>query len=161
MSAASTTLSAGRSKAYRTILWGGLIAGVLDLTAALVTNGLRGIAPLRILQSIASGLLGSNSYRGGFSTAALGVGLHFIIATGAAAVYYAASRKLRFLVGQAIISGLLYGIAVYLFMNLVVLPLSAFPHRISFRPALLVTGLIVHMLCVGIPIALVVRHYSK
>jgi hypothetical protein len=138
-----------------------LAAGVLDLTAALVTNGLRGLAPGRVLQSIASGLLGAESYRGGSGTAALGVLLHFVIAFGAAAVFYAASRQLRFLVRRPFVAGPLYGVAVYLFMSFVVLPLSAFPHKISPTPASLATGLAVHMLCVGLPIALAVRAATK
>ena len=85
-----------------------------------------------MLQSIASGVLGLNSYNGGLKTAALGLGLHFIIATGWAAIFYLASRKLKFMVQQPIVSGLLYGIAVYCLMNLVVLPLSAFPHKMQF-----------------------------
>ncbi len=148
------------SSPYHVILLAGLIAGVLDLTAALVTYGLRGLKPVRVLQAIASGLLGLDSYKGGLKTAALGVVLHFIIATAAAAIYYAASRKLKFLVRQAIVCGLLYGIAVYFFMNLVVLPLSAFPHKVSFPLSSLVTGLIVHMLCVGLPISLTVPRFS-
>jgi hypothetical protein len=143
------------------ILLGGLIAGVLDITAAVVTTLVRGGRPARMLQSIAGGVLGAASFQGGLKTAALGLVLHFVIAFGATAVYYAASRKLTFLIRQPIISGLLYGVAVYFFMNLVVLPLSAVPFKVSFRPSLLVTGLIVHMLCVGLPIALVVRRYSK
>jgi hypothetical protein len=148
------------SKPFKTILLAGLVAGVLDLTAAVVTTILRGRPPTRMLQSIASGVLGLDSYNGGLKTAALGVVLHFVIATGAAAVFYAASRKLTFLVRQAIVSGVFYGIVVYFFMNLVVLPLSAFPHKVTFPLSSLVIGLGVHMLCVGLPIALVVRRYS-
>jgi uncharacterized membrane protein YagU involved in acid resistance len=150
-----------RSRTYKSILWGGLIAGALDLTAALVTNVARGSSPLRILQSIASGLLGANSYTGGLATAALGVLLHFLIALCAAAIDYVLSRKLKLLARHAIIGGVLYGVGVYWFMNLVVLPLSAVPFKVSFRPDLLATGLIVHALCVGLPIALITRHYSK
>jgi uncharacterized membrane protein YagU involved in acid resistance len=159
--ATSHAFSNEGSRPYAAILWAGLVAGVLDLTAALVTNTLRGLRPLRILQAISSGLLGLDSYSGGFKTAALGVVLHFIIALGAAAVYYAASLRLTSLVRWAVPSGLLYGIAVYFFMNLVVLPLSKFPHKVSFRPSLLVTGLVVHMLCVGLPIALVIRRFRS
>ena len=158
MSAASASLPRNKSKAYQAILWGGLIAGCLDLTAAFIAFGLQGTAPVRIMQSIASGLLGMDSYAGGFKTAALGVALHFLIATGATAVFYLLSRRLKFMVRQAIIAGLLYGAAVYFFMNLVVLPLSAFPHKIAFR---FVTGLLIHLFCVGLPIALVVRRFSK
>lgn len=152
--------SLNRSNAFRAILWGGLLAGILDLSAAIVTNGFRGIAPIRILQSVASGLLGAESYKGGLRTALLGTALHFVITFTAAAIYYAVSRKLTFLVRRAVVSGLIYGIAVYWFMNLIVLPLSAVPFKITFQPAIVVTGLIVHMLCVGLPIALAVRRFS-
>ena len=150
-----------RAKRYQGIVWGGLAAGVLDLTAALVTNGLRGVTPVRLLHAIASGVLGADAYRGGARSAALGVALHFVIAFGAAVVFYAASRKIRFLVRRPVVSGLLYGVAVYLFMNLVVLPLSSIPFKVSYAPAVLATGLVVHMLCVGLPIALAVRRFSK
>ena len=149
-----------KSTALRAIFWGGLIAGVLDITAAIVTNYYRGIAPIRILQSVASGILGLESYKGGLRTAVMGTALHFLITFTATAVYYAASRRLTVLVKHAIVSGLLFGIAVYWFMNLLVLPLSAFPHKIAFRPVVVVTGLIVHMLCVGLPMALAVRRFS-
>lgn len=162
MGAASATISTRGSKAYRAILWAGLTAGVLDLTAALVTNNLRGLSPTRVLQSISSGLLGAGAFQGGTTTAALGVALHFVIALGAAAVFYGASRKVGFLVRRPVVAGLLYGAAVYLFMNLVVLPLSAVPFKVSLQPsASLAVGLVVHMLCVGLPIALVVRRHSK
>ncbi|MGH9969325.1 MAG: hypothetical protein ACREBG_16210 [Pyrinomonadaceae bacterium] len=150
-----------RSRAFRAILTGGLIAGVLDITAAIVTTLLRGGRPAQMLQSIASGVLGDVSYQGGPKTAALGLMLHFVIALGATAVFFGASRWLGFLVRQAIISGLLYGVVVYFFMNLVVLPLSRVPFKVTFRPSGLIIGLIVHMLCVGLPIALVVRRYSN
>jgi len=147
------------SYAVRAIFWGGFIAGVLDITAAFVLNAK--VGPMRVLRGIASGLLGANATQGGVGTALLGLLLHFVIAFGAAVVYYAASRKLTFLVRQAIVCGLLYGIAVYWFMNLVVLPLSAFPRKIQFHASAVATGLIIHMLCVGLPIALAVRRFSK
>lgn len=147
-------------KAFKTILLAGVIAGVLDIVAAVVTTVLRGRPPMRMLQSIASGLLGLNSYNGGLKTAALGLVLHFIIATGWAAVFYVASRKLSFPVRQPIISGLLYGIFVFCFMNLIVLPLSAFPHKVSFTLSSVIIGVSVIMFCVGLPIALIVRRYS-
>jgi len=148
------------SKAYRTILLGGLSAGVLDLTAALVTSGLRGVKPIRVLQYIASGLLGADSFKGGLATATFGASLHFLIAFVAAAVYYGASRKLDFMMEQALVAGALYGIAVYLFMNLIVLPLSAV-NKPPFTFTSLVTGLIIHMLFVGLPISLATRLYAK
>ena len=160
MGATSTAFSLERSKAYRAILFGGLIAGALDITAAFINSGLRGRSPVWVLQFIASGVLGADSFTGGFTSAALGLALHFLIAFVATAVYYAASRKLKFMVDRAVICGLLYGIVVYLFMNLVVLPLTL-PVKISYTPASVATGVIILMLCIGLPIALVVRRYSK
>src|SRR5262245_44693959 len=102
------------SKANLAILWGGLICGIMDMTAACIFYGvLRGVQPIKIMQSVASGLLGAASYNGGIATAALGLFLHFVIAYGAATVFYFASRKLLFMTQHAIICGLLYGIAVY------------------------------------------------
>lgn len=161
MSTASAALSLEKPKAYRTIFWGGLIAGTLDILAAFVNSGWRGVSPTRVLQSIASGLLGANSFKGGFATAVLGLVLHFFIATTAAAVYYAASRKLKVLIEQPIVCGLAYGIPVYLVMNLIVLPLSAVPFKVSHAPTNVATAALILMFCVGLPIALVIRRHSK
>jgi len=142
------------------ILWGGLIAGALDLTYALTFYGAQGVKPIRIPQSIASGLLGVNSFKGGFATAALGVALQFIIALGAASFYYAASRKLTVLTRQAVVCGLLYGGAFYFFMHWVVLPLSAAP-EFKHSTVSIVSDFIAHMFFVGLSISLAVRRYSR
>ena len=157
MVAISHTLPLQKPQAFRAIFWGGLIAGILDLTAALVNSNLQGRSLIGVLQAIASGLLGVDSFKGGFATAALGVVVHFVIATGATTVYYAASRKLTFLVKQPVVCGLIYGVAVYLFMNSIVVPLSVAPFGIPYT----LTGLTIHIFCVGLPIALVVSRCSK
>jgi hypothetical protein len=160
MSADSTAISVKQPKRYRAILWGGLLAGILDITGACVNSAFRGRSPIWVLQSIAGGLLGPNSFKGGLRAAALGAVLHFFIAFVACAVYYLASRKLRFLVNRAIVCGVLYGVAVYLFMYMIMLPMRF--HRSFVHPlGAVVIGLITHILCVGLPISLVVRRYSK
>jgi hypothetical protein len=155
-----STAAPASSGAFPAIFWGGLACGILDITQAFVAWGVGGVKPVRILQSVASGLLGARAYVGGWETAALGAALHFLIAFGAAAVYYAASRKFAFLTGSAVISGMLYGEAVFLFMNFVVLPLSAIHKSPAFSTPLIITGPIGHMFLVGLPIALAVRRYS-
>jgi hypothetical protein len=146
-----------RNAAVFAILVGGAIAGALDITYAIVFSGFRGVPAARVLQSVASGLLGAASYRGGAPTAALGLLLHFVIAFRWAAIFYLASRRLTFLLRQPIVSGIAYGIAVYAVMNLVVLPISAFPGRPSTVPLVVITGLLVHMFLIGLPIALATR----
>jgi uncharacterized membrane protein YagU involved in acid resistance len=149
------------SQVYRAIGWAGLLAGSLDLTAAFVEAGLEGRGPVSLLQGIAGGLLGMSSFRGGLATAALGAFFHFLIATTAAAVFYLASRKLKFLVKHALPSGLLYGVAVYVFMYYIVLPISAYHTKIALpNMAELLRDVAVHMFMVGLPISLMVRKYS-
>lgn len=149
-----------RSPAVRAIFWGGLIAGILDITYAFVQSGLHGVGPILVLQSVASGLLGRPSYEGGLATAALGLALHFLIATVWTAVYYAASRKLTFMVSQWVACGLLYGVVVYLFMNFVVLPLSRIAFTPRYGPTKLTIDIIGHMLLVGLPMAFATRRFG-
>jgi len=158
MNAAQAASPAESSRVLPAIAWGGLTAGVLDITVAFIRWG----NPARILKGIASGLLGPQALRGGWGTAALGLGLHFLIAFSAAAVYYLASRRLGFLTRRAVLWGLIFGIAVYMFMSWIVLPLSAFPvsGRAPFSLTSLTLSLLTHMFCVGLPIALAVRRFS-
>jgi uncharacterized membrane protein YagU involved in acid resistance len=150
-----------RLKAHQVILLGGLIAGTLDLTAACVTSWLRaGVGPVRVMQSVASGLLGAAAYAGGAKTAVLGVASHFLIATIWATVFYFVSRTFRVLTDHAIVGGLLYGVAVYVFMNFVVIPLSAVPPRAAPPLSGRIIGLLVIMFCIGLPIALIVSRFS-
>jgi hypothetical protein len=160
MNAPAATIAAQTPNTLLAVLWGGLACGVLDITAALVVYGYFGAKPLRLLQGIAGGLLGSRTYGGGIGTALLGLLCHFVIAFSAAAVYVAASRVAPFLVRHAILSGALYGIAVYFFMNRVVVPLSA-AAKFPFSFKMMVIGVVIHIFCVGLPIALAARRFGR
>lgn len=142
------------------LLYGGLFVGFVDIVEIMVFVGLKGISPTRVLQHIASGLLGRSSYGGGLPTAALGLALHFLIAFAVVAVYLAASRRLPRLVEAPIVWGLVYGLAVYLVMNRVVVPASATAPGARTLPAVL-NGLTVHVLGVGLPAALFARAASR
>jgi hypothetical protein len=145
----------GNRNALPAIAAGGLIAGVLDLTQACILFGAR--VPL----SIAAGLLGRQAFQGGIATYILGVLLHFFIAFSAAAVYYAASRRLRFLTEHPLVCGLFYGAAVEDVMNLIVLPLSALHAKGPYTLYDLILGLVVHMVVIGLPISFSVRRFAK
>lgn len=143
------------------IFWGGLIAGTLDICAAFLYAWLRArVSPVQVLHAVASGLLGVAAFQGGGKTAVLGLALHFLIATVAAGVFYFASRRLLVLIERPVMFGLLYGVAVYAFMNFVVLPLS----NVAQRPSpvwVRVINLLIIMFCVGLPIGLIVRRFSR
>jgi hypothetical protein len=140
------------------ILLATLTVGALDAIDAFVFFGLRGVSPVRILQSIASGVLGAGAYQGGARTAALGLLLHFVVAGGIAVTYFAATRMLPALHRRPLIFGALYGLAAYGVMTFVVLPLSASGMGGRLPPTpVLINGLLIHMLGVGIPSALFAR----
>ena len=157
-SAAGKTIE--RSRAVPAIAWATLVAGVLDICSAFVLAYPKGVGPIRVLQGVAAGLLGRESaIKGGLATAGLGLAIHFFIAFVVASVFYLASRKLVFLTRHAVISGLLYGVAVYGVMYWIVMPL-AYP---VVNPSLSrdLTAIGVHMSLIGLPIALIVRRYSR
>ena len=141
--------------ALRPILIGGLIAGAFDASFAFYDFGWK--MPL----GIAGGLLGPAARNGGAATWILGLFLHFFIACSAAAIYYAGSRKLTYLRDSPIVCGVFFGIAIFLVMNLVVLPLSAYHVSAPLQQAAMRKGLLIHMLFIGLPIALSVRRFSK
>jgi hypothetical protein len=153
--------TAGRSDAWRFIVLAGVVAATCDITYALVYTGWRGVPSQRLLQSVASGLLGKGAFEGGVPTAALGLALHYGICIVAASVYWAAARRLAWLVQRPVPAGILFGLAVYGFMNDVVVPLSAVPFKMSTAPLTVATGLLVHMFGVGLPIALVTRRGQR
>lgn len=136
------------------ILAGGAVAGALDLTSAFITFG------PGVPRGIAAGLLGPQARSGGAGVWILGVFLHFFIAFSAATIYCLTSRKLTFLKEHFVVCGMFYGIAVFLVMNLVVLPLCAIHFTGPYQLRGLLQGLIVHMLIIGLPIAYFARRLS-
>ena len=134
---------------------GGLIAGAIDLTQACFLFG------VKIPLAIAAGLLGPDAFQGGAGTYALGVLLHFFIACSAAAIYYAASRRLRFLTEHPLVCGLFFGSWVELVMSLIVLPLSGLHATGPYSHHDLVLGLLVHMFVIGLPISFSVRWFAR
>jgi uncharacterized membrane protein YagU involved in acid resistance len=140
------------------VLAGGLVAGTLDIVYACVFWGLRADVPAqRIFQSVASGLLGQASFDGGWSTAALGLALHFFIATSMSVTYYLVALRWPLLHQRPVLSGAAYGTLLYLIMNYVVVPLSAAPRSSSKNALWIALSVLVHMFLIGVPIALFAR----
>jgi hypothetical protein len=148
-----------RSGRVQAILVGGLVVAVLDAVDALVAYRLAfGMTPVSIYQFVASGLLGQAAFSGGAATALLGLAIHFLIAFTAAATYVLASERLSQLRRDAVEWGLAFGLAVFVVMSFVVIPLSRIPPAPPSVP-LLLNGIIGHAFLVGLPIALAARRY--
>ena len=143
------------------ILAGGIIAGILDIADALIVSWLRGGVPVRVLKYIASGVMGPEAMKGGTSMAALGLLLHFVIATGAAAVYVGVSRVVPLLLRRPVVCGLAFGLCVYFTMQYVIVPLSLVTRGTAPQPTLmLINAYGIHMLGVGLPIALCAARWA-
>jgi len=142
----------------RAIAITGLVVGAMDITSAFIIAISRGSTATRLLQFVASGLLGQKAFQGGAATAAVGLGLHFVIAFTAVAVFYAASRRFSVVRRHAAVSGVIYGLIVFGVMNLIVLPLSAAKPRHSLTGDLIQIG--IHMFVIGLPTALLIRRLS-
>ena len=146
------------SRPLRFVLAGGLVAGALDITYACVFWAIKaGVPAERIFQSVAAGLLGKDSFSGGWPTAILGLALHFFIATTMSVTYFLVARRAPVLGRRPIPFGAAYGLLLYLIMNYVVVPLSAAPRGGAKDPLWVALSIVVHAVLIGIPIALFTR----
>ncbi len=150
MNGSSAAVGGRPRTAGRAILWGGLICGVLDITSAVVISLANGGSPVRMLQGIAGALLGPVTFQGGAATA----------------IFYWLSRRFPAMVQWAVPSGIVFGVVWLLVMYRGVIPLTAALRTLYLSnvkrslPALWPLPLLVHMTCVGLPIALAVRHFG-
>jgi len=145
------------NKAWRFVLTGGVVAGTFDIVYACVFWAIkRGVSPQRILQRVAAGWLGEASMTGGVATAALGLATHFFIATSMSVTYYLVARRWPALWERPVAYGAAYGLPLYAVMNYVVVPLSAAGPS-SKDPLWVGMSIAVHMLLIGLPIALFAR----
>jgi uncharacterized membrane protein YagU involved in acid resistance len=134
------------------VLVGGALAGLLDITFAITFAMYNGLTPERLLQVVASGLLGKAAYSGGSATAAFGLACHFALSLVWMTLFLLAARQIPALAARPLISAVGFGIVVFLVMRLVVLPLSAFPSQVTFKPLATALDLLSHMFLFALPV---------
>jgi hypothetical protein len=156
-------------KNLKPILYAAVLVGILDITAACIHAGVAyGLGPVRLLKGVASGLLGRSALQGGFPTAGLGLAMHFTMALTVATIFYALSRRLPLpqKLWGVVAVGLLYGATVFAVNNFATALFlswvrSLYLHTpILFKPPMGWWQLIIHLFCVGLPIALVMHRYA-
>ncbi len=155
MSTISISAAAKKTSLALPILVGGGIAGLLDMTSAYISFGR--FMPI----GIAGGIVGAAGRHVSVGQYILGLSIHYLIAFSAATAYCLASKKLEFLRDHFIVCGIVYGIVFFLFMQLVVLPLSAYHAMGPYQYRGLVAGLLAHMFLIGLPIAASLRMFSR
>ena len=115
-------------RTYHVILIGAFCLGTSDLLFARIYWNSEGVNLVQVLQSIASGIYGKASHTGGARTAIVGGVCHYFIALCMVSTYFLVSRRVGGLLRRPVSLGIAYGVFLYFFMNLVVLPLSAIGH---------------------------------
>jgi len=145
------------------IFLSGLIAGTLDILAAVIIYSviLEKTTAVKILQSIASGIFKKEAYTGGSQMAWYGLGLHYLIAFIFAWFYFMIYPYFPFLKKNLILSGVLYGIFVWIIMNLIVLPIAfpLLPEKHFDFP--LILSVLILIVCIGLPIAAITQKFSR
>lgn len=150
-------LAAKRNPTVRALAIGGAVVGVLDATDGVIYAALSaGQNPIQVLQWIATGALGPRAFEGGLATAALGAAMHFGLAFAFTGVFVIAWTKVEAIRRNWIACGAAWGVAVWAFMNMLVLPLSQVPQASLTLPAV-INGIVGHALTVGVAAAYVAR----
>jgi hypothetical protein len=158
----TTSLPQRRRHPLAPVFAAGLLVGAQDITYACVFWAIRRDVPARrIFQSVAAGVLGEATFDGGWATASLGLALHFLIASTMALVYYLVAKRWSLLWRQAVPCGILYGQLLWLTMNYVVVPLSRAAGSPPTNSLWTWLSIVVHMLLIGLPIALFTRSAIK
>lgn len=139
------------------VLFGGFVAGALDFAFATSFWALQGVAPQRVWQSVAAGLLGRSSFDGGTATALFGAALHYLIAMTMSLGYALPARRLGALLRHPWLLGALYGLLLYAVMTYVVVPLSAAPAGGAGNRLWITCSVLAHVVLVGWPCAWAAR----
>jgi hypothetical protein len=144
----------------KAILIGAIVAALLDMLDPIIFYGLRGVAPIKIPQSIASGILGRAAYSDGVPSVLLGLAAHLFIALVWATIFVLAGRCLPFLEHHAVVSGLIYGAFIYAVMYYLVLPHTNLYPRIDPSPVVRLNSIAAMVFLVGLPISLANRRFA-
>ncbi len=141
------------------ILLMGLLAGTLDISAAIVDYYIEtGNGPENVLRFIASGVFGKSAFTNYKSMVFWGLVFHFIIAYSFTIFFYWLYPKIKFMSSQIIWSSIVYGLFIWLVMTWIVLPLSHIPKQaFHFKSA---TKAIIILICmIGFPLSFVMKKY--
>ena len=141
-----------------TIIITGLLAGTLDAVAALLVYQVK---PMNMFRFIASGVFGPKALTGGLSMALWGVLFHYIIAFSWTFLFFFLHPRISGISPGKYVNGVVYGVLIWLVMNLIVLPMSRVGQApLALKPSII--GAVILIFAVGLPVSLFVhRHYSR
>jgi hypothetical protein len=146
---------------FNRILLAGFIAGTLDAAAAIINFYITtGKSPVIVFVYIASAVFGKEAYSMSQFIAVIGLLFHYLVANVFSAFYFLIYPKIKFLHWNKITNAIIYGIFVWLVMNLLVVPLSRAQHfPFNIRNAIL--GVFILIICIGIPITMMASLFYR
>jgi len=151
----------GRKNVFKTIAWAGLIAGTLDAAGAIILFLARGGQnPLKIFQYIASAVFGKEAYSPSLEFAWWGILFHFIIAYAFTCLFFFLYPRIKILEKNIVVTGILYGIFIWLVMNLIVVPLTN-ARKFPFNLGQALLGAAILILAIGLPVAFIARRFYQ
>ena len=141
----------------RPILLATLVAGTLDILAAVALSLIFGHGPMNMLRFVASGPFPAATDWGDPGSA-LGLAVHYALMAIMVTVYMIVAARRPALRARPLQWGVIYGLITYVVMNLIVVPLR-FPAAFPPSPRGVATQLFCHIVLVGIPIAWIAARY--
>lgn len=150
------------NKLFFKILKAGLIVGTLDILSAFIYVFIKtgNFIPLGILKFIASGIFGKDAASGGSFMALAGLIIHYCIAFTFTMIFFWLYSRVKALSKAKIITGIIYGIFIWIIMNLIILPLT----NVAYRPFNIVNAIInigILIICIGIPLSFMAASFYK
>lgn len=144
---------------WKTILLAGLLAGSLDIIAALVNFYINtGKDPKIVLKYIASAVFGKAAFSDNNAMAIWGLLLHFLIAFIWTILFFFIYPKLKLLSWNRIITGILYGIFIWIIMTRVVVPMSKITAGpFNLRQAII--AVLILIAAIGLPLSFIAHRY--
>jgi hypothetical protein len=151
----------GNVSASTKILKAGAIAGTLDILSACTYYYIKsGKNPVNILPYVASGIFGKSAFSGGTEMIVAGLLFHYLIAFSWTLIFFFIYPYISSFFKTPIITGLIYGIVIWLIMNLLIVPFSGTP-KSSFKIVNAIINMVILMYAIGLPISLIVSNYYK
>ncbi len=132
-----------------------IVAGTLDILAAVVMTLVAGRKPDGMLRFVASGPL-PEATTWGAGGAVVGLIVHFTLMAIMATIFIVIADRQPALKAKPITWGIIYGLITYVIMNLIVVP-ARFGAPLPSSVMAIVPQLLFHIVLVGIPIALIAR----
>lgn len=143
----------------KTIAWAGLLVGSLDILAAIVNFKIAtGKDPVLIFQYIASAVFGKSAYSGDSLMPILGLLFHFIIAYIFTIIFFIIYPKLKLYKFNAIVTGIAYGILIWVAMNVIVVPSSKIG-KFNFKLSGFLLQASILIVMIGIPLSFIAKRY--